>query len=125
MSDVVITCTSSSSPFLEADHVRPGTCIAAVGADNEQKAEIGSSLLAIARIVTDQTAQCVNAGDLRRLDRRSSEMQLPEISAAIAGSVPRVQDDEIVLFDSTGLAVEDLAVVGSLLELSGRRGGLG
>lgn len=114
-SDVVVTCTSSRTPFLEAHHVANGTCIAAVGADNEQKAEIAASLLEVARIVTDQTDQCRKTGDLRRLPGRGASSELREISAVVANGPARVQAEEIVLFDSTGLAVEDLALVAELI----------
>ena len=115
LSDVVVTCTSSKAPFLEAHHVRKATCVAAVGADNEQKAEIGLSLLQTARIVTDQSGQCVKTGDLRRLVGESGPGDWMELGHAIATGKGRVRDDEVVVFDSTGLAVEDLALVAELL----------
>lgn len=113
-SDVVITCTSSTMPFLEASHVRPGTVVAAVGADNESKAEIGESLLQSARIVTDQSAQCVKAGDLRR-HAGGSQGNWMELTEVVATHIGRVRSDEVVVFDSTGLAVQDLAIVAELL----------
>ena len=60
-SQIVVTCTPSRRPFLSSDDVRPGTLVAAVGADNEDKSEIEPDLLARARVVTDLTAQCLKA----------------------------------------------------------------
>ena len=56
--EVVVTCTTSRVPLLASGDVSPGTFVAAVGADNPAKAEIAASLLAQARIVTDDTALC-------------------------------------------------------------------
>ena len=114
-SEVVVTCTSSRVPYLKAGDVRPGTFVAAVGADNERKAEIAASLLSEARIVTDLTAQCMKIGDLRNAVPNES-LVCGEMVDVVAGRVARTAGDEIVVFDSTGLAVEDLAVCALLLD---------
>jgi ornithine cyclodeaminase/alanine dehydrogenase-like protein (mu-crystallin family) len=113
-SPIVITCTSSSAAYLGADDIRPGTLVAAVGADNAGKAEIGASLLAQARIVADRTAQCRKSGDLRNAPPGAAACG--ELADAVAGRIARTAPDEIVVFDSTGLAVEDLAVCAILRE---------
>jgi len=108
-SEVVVTCTTSRVPILGAGDVRPGTFVAAVGADNERKSEIAASLLAQARIVTDLTAQCLKSGDLRNAVPNECTV-CGELADAVAGRVPRTGAGEIVVFDSTGIAVEDLAL---------------
>src|SRR6185369_7403000 len=57
-SDIIITCTPSKKPFLNKADVKPGTFIAAVGSDNEDKQELESSLIAISKLVVDSTEQC-------------------------------------------------------------------
>jgi ornithine cyclodeaminase/alanine dehydrogenase-like protein (mu-crystallin family) len=114
-SEVVVTCTTSRVPFLKAGDVRPGTFIAAVGADNERKSEIAASLLAEARIVTDLTAQCRKTGDLRNAVPNESFV-CGELVDVVAGRVARTASDEIVVFDSSGLAIEDLALCALVLE---------
>jgi len=111
---VVVTCTPSRVPVLGRDDVRPGTLVAAVGADNEGKAEIAASLLAEARIVADLAAQCRTIGDLRNA-MPGEAGPCAELADAVAGRVPRCGPDEVVVFDSTGLALEDLAVCALLL----------
>ena len=106
-SQIVITCTPSTQPFLGVADVRPGTLIAAVGADNECKAEIESALLDEARIVTDLTTQCLKYGDLRRAPLKAVSGELTDV---VADRVARTAPNEIVIFDSTGLAVQDLAL---------------
>lgn len=106
-SQIVVTCTPSRQPFLGRNDVSPGTLIAAVGADNENKSEIEPALLQVARVVTDLTAQCLKNGDLRNSPSKTPSGELTDV---VAGRVARTGADEIVIFDSTGLAVEDLAL---------------
>ena len=112
-SPVVVTCTSSTVAYLGAGDVSPGTFVAAVGADNEHKSEIEASLFARARIVTDKTAQCLKIGDLRNAAPGANVCG--EMTDVVAGRVERTGAGEIVLFDSRGVAVEDLAVCRLLL----------
>src|SRR4051812_5340181 len=58
-SDIIVTCTSSSVPYLGVDLLKPGTFIAAVGADNPYKNEIAPELMARATVVGDISAQCI------------------------------------------------------------------
>lgn len=112
--DVVVTCTTSRTPLLASGDVRLGTLVAAVGADNPGKSEIAPSLLARARIVADDIAQCRKGGDLRNAPPQ--ERVCGELVDAVAGSLARCGPGEIVLFDSTGQAVGDLAICRLLLE---------
>ena len=60
--DIILTCTPSRTPIL--NQVRPGTFVAAVGADSEEKQEIAPELMARSKVVTDLTDQCATIGDL-------------------------------------------------------------
>ena len=118
--DIVVTCTSSSSPFLTPECVRPGTFIAAVGADNPHKSEIHPELLKRAKVVTDLTSQALLMGDLhhaiaaRACDAAHVHAELGEL---IVGSKPgRIGPDEITLFDSTGVAIQDVAAAAWVYE---------
>jgi alanine dehydrogenase len=111
-SQVVVTCTPSRQPLLGTDDVRPGTLVAAVGADNPGKSEIEPDLLAKARLVADLTAQCLEAGDLHHSPTKTVCGELTDV---VAGRVARTGPDEVLVFDSTGLAVEDLALCELLL----------
>jgi alanine dehydrogenase len=63
-SDICVTCTPSRRYILHAEDVRPGTFVAAVGADSETKWEIDPRLFARARVVVDSLDQCAVIGDL-------------------------------------------------------------
>ena len=112
-SQIVITCTTSRSYFITRSMVRPGTFVAAVGADNEEKQEIEPALLADAKLVTDVTEQALRIGDLHHavaagvMTRESVHAELGEV---VAGLKPgRVREDEVIVFDSTGTGLQDVA----------------
>ena len=132
---VWITCTPSHRWFLGRGHVAPGAFVAAVGADNPDKQEIEPELLAAGAVVADIIEQCASIGDLHHaLD--AGVMRREDVRADLAHVVSTQQDvrrsaDEIVIFDSTGTAIEDVAAalivyerateigVGALVEMSG------
>ncbi len=112
-SDVIVTCTPSTRPILSAQDVRPGTFIAAVGADSEEKQECDPRLFATARVVVDSLAQCAAIGDLHHALEAGAiarEDVHAELHECVAGTRPgRTTEDEITLFDSTGIALQDVA----------------
>jgi alanine dehydrogenase len=118
--DMIATCTPSNHFFIRADDVQRGTFIAAVGADNEQKQEIDPQLFVKSKIVVDSLDQCAVIGDLHHAivagtaTRASVHAELAQI---VAGARPgRTSEDEITLFDSTGIAVQDAAASMCVLE---------
>lgn len=112
-SDVIVTCTSASQPFLTSDMVRPGTFIAAVGADNPHKSEMAPELMARASVVADSLDQCAHMGDLHHAIDAGSMTRgdvHAELGELVTGVKPgRTDDAQITLFDSTGVAVQDVA----------------
>lgn len=119
-SDVCVTCTPSRTPFLMSGQVRPGTFVAAVGADSPQKQELDPRLMAEAVIVVDVLEQCAAIGDLHHaleagvLGREAVHAELAEV---VTGGKPgRRSDAEITVFDSTGTAIEDVAAAAVVYE---------
>ena len=112
-SRIVITCTTSRRFFITQDMVRPGTFIAAVGADHEEKQEIEPRLMAEAKVVTDLTAQAAAIGDLHHAISAkvmTEDRVHAELGEVAAGKKPgRTRDDEITIFDSTGTGLQDVA----------------
>ena len=112
-SDIIVTCTPSRKPFLGKDDVKAGTFIAAVGADAHDKQELHSDLLRSSKIVADIVEQCLTIGELHHavndgvVTRADVHAEIGEI---IAGSKKgRTSNDEIIVFDSTGTALQDVA----------------
>jgi len=112
-SDVVLTCTPATTWFLGRRDVRPGTFVAAVGADNEHKQEIEPALLAHSTVVVDVLNQAVTIGDLHHAIDASAmtrEQVHAELGEIVAGKKPgRRSHEEIIVFDSTGTALQDVA----------------
>lgn len=119
-SDIVVTCTPARAPVLGRPDVRDGTFVAAVGADSEVKQELDASLLASSKVVVDVLEQCATIGDLHHaidagLMRR--EDVHAELSEVVAGRRPgRERDSEVIVFDSTGTALEDVAAASFVYE---------
>lgn len=119
-SDIIVTCTTARSPFLDLQDVRPGTFIAAVGADSEDKQELQVLLLSSAKLITDLTEQAAAIGELHHaiasgvMTRTQVHAQLGEI---ITGTKPgRTSKEEIIIFDSTGMALQDVAAAAIVYE---------
>jgi alanine dehydrogenase len=112
-SDVVVTCTPATEFFVHKEDVAPGTFIAAVGADDSQKNEIDPVLLASARVVADSLQQVCSIGDTHHAIAKGlmqKEDVHAELAEVVAGMKPgRISDSEIIIFDSTGIAIEDAA----------------
>ena len=119
-SDVVVTCTPSRRFFVTSADVRPGTFIAAVGADNEHKQEIDPRLFIKNKVVVDSLAQCLKIGDLHHAVSEgfaSAESVHAELADIVAGKASgRTSQEEITIFDSTGIAVEDAAAAALVYE---------
>jgi alanine dehydrogenase len=119
-SDVIVTCTPATRWFLGAKHVRPGTFIAAVGADSPDKQELEPVLLAQSSVVCDLVAQCAQVGDLHHTiaaGLMSTRGIRGELGPVIAGLAPkRLRADETIIFDSTGTALQDTAAAAMVYE---------
>jgi len=112
-SDVCVTCTPSRRGFLQKSHVRPGTFIAAVGADSEDKQELEPALVASSKVVVDIMEQCAAIGELHHaLAQRLMVTHdvHAELGDVIAGKRPgRTSPEDVIVFDSTGTALQDVA----------------
>jgi ornithine cyclodeaminase/alanine dehydrogenase len=125
VSDAIVTCTSSHKPFLGFEDVRPGTFVAAVGADNPQKSEIKPELMAKAAVIVDVLQQSIVMGDMHHAINAGvmtpSDVRA-ELGTLIAQHRPgRLADDEITIFDSSGTGVQDVAAAARAYELARNR----
>lgn len=119
--DTIITITSSFAPSLLAEHVSPGTHIACMGTDTVGKQEIAADLLAKATVFADEIAQSVTLGEAQHAIKEGliAEADISQLGSVINGDHPgRTADDEITIFDGTGVGLQDLAVAASLVEVS-------
>jgi ornithine cyclodeaminase/alanine dehydrogenase len=111
--DIVVTCTPATEFYVHKEHVAPGTFIAAVGADDSHKQEIDPALLSSAKVVTDNLEQVCSIGDTHHAITKGlirKEDVYAELSEVVAGKkAGRINETDIIVFDSTGVAIEDAA----------------
>lgn len=124
--DVVVTCTTAKSPFLGRGDVRSGVFIAAVGADAPHKSEIDPALMEASSVFVDVLEQCMVMGDLHHALQAgvmTGKDVRGDLAALASGSVPgRVRADEVIVFDSTGTGIQDVASVAALFDRARERG---
>ena len=112
-SHIVVTCTTSKKAFIMKEDIRPGTFIAAVGADSEEKQELEPQLLTANKIVADVAEQSASIGEFHHAIE-SGLAKISDIYAELGQIVAgikegRESEDEIIIFDSTGTALQDVA----------------
>ena len=123
--DVVISITSTFAPTIMADHIGAGTHIACMGTDTKGKQEVEADLLKRATVFTDEVAQSISIGEAQHAVGSGliTEADVHEIGAVINGThAGRTSDDEITLFDGTGVGLQDLAVAASVVDLAVKSG---
>jgi alanine dehydrogenase len=125
--DVICTATTASSPVFDDADVRPGTHINAVGAYTPQMQEVPPETVLRARVVIDhREASLAEAGDLLIPLQRGliTEAHIyAELGEIAAGHKPgRASPDEITLFKSVGVAVQDVAAASAVLAAAQRLG---
>ena len=111
-SDVIFTITRSTQPMIMKDWIRHGTHLSCIGADMVGKEEIDPEIFKNARAFADDVVQCCNVGEMEiptKLGIISPETVSGEIGQVLTGQIPgRISDEDITVFDATGLAALDL-----------------
>lgn len=123
--DVVISITSTFAPTVMANHIAPGTHIACMGTDTKGKQEVETALLARATVFTDEVAQSISIGEAQHAIAEGliREADVAQLGAVINGTNPgRTSDDEITLFDGTGVGLQDVAVAAAVVDLAVAKG---
>ena len=124
-SDVIITITSAFEPLLMADWIKPGTHIACMGTDTKGKQEIDPAILNKATVFADELAQSITIGEAQHAIASGliSESDITPIGDVINGKhTGRSSDDEITVFDGTGVGLQDLAVASVAARLAQEQG---
>jgi alanine dehydrogenase len=124
--DIVVTTTPSRTPVVKCEWVSAGTHINAIGADAAGKQELESAILSGAKVVVDDWAQASHSGEIN-VPLARGELA-PEgvygcLGDIVAGKKPgRATPEEITVFDSTGLIIQDLALGLAVYQRARQRG---
>jgi ornithine cyclodeaminase len=126
-SDIVVTITTSATPVFSAEWLAPGTHINAAGSNSLLRREIDEKTVAMSSpVVVDSRASAIKeAGDLLpALEKgRLHAGALTELGEVIAGIRPgRTSADQITLFESQGMAIQDLIIAAELVRLAREKG---
>jgi ornithine cyclodeaminase/alanine dehydrogenase-like protein (mu-crystallin family) len=117
--DVVTTVTPGHEPVVGTSHLAPGRHFNALGADGPGKAEFEPEAVAGCRLFCDEWDQASHGGELTPAITRGlvDRARVTELGAVLAGDAPgRAGAEDITLFDSTGLAIQDLAIALAVLD---------
>jgi alanine dehydrogenase len=124
--DVIVTTTPSRTPIIMDEWVHEGTHINAIGADAPGKEELDPAILKRAMVIVDDPCQAIHSGEINvpvREGKFSPEEIAGTLGEVVLGRKKRMNSEEITIFDSTGLAIQDLAIAsvamknGNYLEL--------
>ena len=112
-SDIIITTTPTTKPIVKASWVSPGTHINAIGADAAGKQELHSNLTKKSLIIVDNWEQASHSGEInvplkkKVITKKNIYAELEEVTCGMKKG--RRNDKDITLFDSTGLALQDVS----------------
>ncbi len=124
--DILATCTPARQPIVKREWVEEGMHINAIGADAPGKEELDPLILRDARVVVDDMEQAMHSGEVNvplskgYITERDIYAELGEVVARLKPG--RLDDREITVFDSTGLAIQDVATAKVVYEAALRKG---
>jgi alanine dehydrogenase len=123
--DIVCTATPSRMPFLEPEWLTPGAHINAMGADAPGKQELSIGVLRAAEVYIDDIHQAEGSGEIN-VPLSRGELSIDDIAGTIgeviAGALPKPAADVTTVFDSTGLAIQDVALARAIYDAARTRG---
>jgi len=119
-SDIVVTVTPSKSPLVRDEWIGEGTHISAMGADDKGKYELDTAILKRASLFADYPRQSIIIGEFQHAYNDGFINSVDDICAlglvTLGKSPGRISDTQITVFDSSGIAIQDLAVAGAIFE---------
>lgn len=125
-SDIVVTVTPSESPLVQNEWIEDGTHISAMGADDKGKYELDTAILKRASLFADYPQQSIIIGEFQHAYNDGLINSVDDICAlglvTLGKSPGRISDTQITVFDSSGIAIQDLAVAGAIFEAAQQMG---
>jgi ornithine cyclodeaminase/alanine dehydrogenase len=122
--DIVCTATPSQTPFVKEEWVRSGAHINAMGADAPGKQELATGLLKSSAVYIDDLHQASGSGEIN-VPLAAGEFELGQVAGTlgevVAGLLPRPDASTTTVFDSTGLAIQDVSLARAIYDAATRR----
>ena len=122
--DIIATVTAAREPLFRAEWVQPGTHISAMGADQVGKQELDPGLIASASLFADVVQQSVSIGEYQTAfkEGRIGMDRITPIGAVLNGAPGRTSDAQITVYDSSGMALQDIAICSLALSKAAEKG---
>jgi len=121
-SDIIVTTTPSRKPLIKGEWIKKGTHLTCIGADMEGKQEIDENIFSMARVFVDDINQAANVGETETPIKKgiiTKKNITGEIGEVILGKIPgRISKGDITIFDSTGIAHQDLLTANYLIKIA-------
>jgi alanine dehydrogenase len=113
---------------VKKQHIKPGTHINAIGADAKGKQELEADLLTVAKVIVDDIEQASHSGEIN-VPLSQGVITVKDIYATLGEVVANIKkgrenDEEITIFDSTGVAIEDITCAKLVYEKANKEEGL-
>jgi ornithine cyclodeaminase/alanine dehydrogenase len=129
IADILCTATSSATPIFNGAHVKPGTHINGIGSHSPKARELDTAIIQRSLLIADSREACLNeAGDIMlpiQAGAITPEHIYADLGEIVTGKKPaRTSNDQITLFKSNGLAIQDAATARLVYEKA-REAGLG
>jgi ornithine cyclodeaminase len=118
--DIIVTATTATAPLFDADWAEPGTHISSMGSDSLAKQELPPMLFPRARLFCDLTEQSARIGEFQHV---TIGAVLTAVGAVLSGGASgRQSDDEITIFDNSGISLQDIQTAKTILDATGTAG---
>ncbi|EPR43431.1 ornithine cyclodeaminase/mu-crystallin [Desulfovibrio sp. X2] len=116
--DIIVTVTAACGPLFEAGWTRSGSHVSAMGADGEGKQELDPRLVAEASLFADVVQQSVTVGEYEAAFKAGciETDRITPLGAVLNGAPGRTGEEQITIFDSSGMALQDLAICSLALD---------
>ena len=123
--DIAVTATPSREPLFDARWVRPGTHVVSMGSDGPGKHELPTDLYPRASLFCDLLTQSIQIGDFQHACEaiEAGTLKVTQIGDVVEGRAPgRRSDEEITVFDSSGISLQDLFMADALISAKTQQG---
>ena len=122
--DIVCTATPSRTPFVKAKWIHRGAHINAMGADAPGKQELATDLLQSSAVYIDDLHQATGSGEIN-VPLAAGEIEAGQLAGTlgevVAGLLPKPDDSTTTIFDSTGLAIQDVSLARAIYDAARRQ----
>ena len=114
--DIIVTATSSQTPLFKAEWVKVGTHISSMGSDKKGKQELPPELFSQSGLFCDLNTQSKLIGEFQHAPESATLMNIGDV--LLANAQGRQSQEQITIYDSSGLSIQDLYIAQKILEIS-------